>query len=374
MWDVIVVGARCAGAAIAIRFARSGRSVLMVDKTRPGAETLSSHVLVAPAIGRFKDLGLLKEVCGLGAPPVHTFLVEYEGRSYPCPIQGYSNFILCIRRTALDPLLVQAAEQAGVTVRYQLHVDDLLWEGEQVVGVRYREPTGEYSTERARLVVGADGRHSCVARLAQATEYNSIDCENGLLYAYFQGIGPSVAGDDVLQVASGPECDALCCPCDGDLHIVQLNVHAEEFVQINAQGVEAYEERLRTIPALAPRLKRAQRVSRLHPATPRELRGYFRHPYGPGWVLVGDSGYCAHPAPANGIADALRSAEVVHSLVERAWAEGQPATTHLRDYQIIRDAENTKTFYFSYRLGKVNPFTDPEVAAIATRGQSRGQR
>jgi 2-polyprenyl-6-methoxyphenol hydroxylase-like FAD-dependent oxidoreductase len=370
MWDVVIVGARCAGAVTALHFARSGRSVLMLDRARLASDTLSTHVLVPPAIGQLKELGLLDAVCATGAPPVHTFLVEFSGKAFPSPVEGPSDYLLCVRRIVLDPLLVHAAEQAGATVRSQVRVEALLWENDRVAGVRCRDKNGRRFTEKAHLVVGADGRHSLVAQQVHTSEYDVLECENGVFYAYFAGVGPSVAGADVLQFASGPGCEALSCPCDGDLHVVLLSVSRDEFIHINAQGPAAYEARLRTIPSLAPRLQHARRVSKLYPANPREMRGYFRTPYGPGWVLVGDAGYYAHPAAANGIADTLRAAALVHGFVERAWAADEPAEIELAEYQRIRDTENTERFYFSYRLSKVNPFTDPEVAAAMTGGQA----
>jgi len=362
MWDVIVVGARCAGAVTTLRFARSGRSVLVVDKARRASDTLSTHVLVPPAVARLDTLGLLEEVSATGAPPVHTFLVEFAGAAYPSPITSPHGYIMSVRRTTLDPILVRAAEQAGATVRHETRVEDLLWEGGRVVGVRLRDAGGKTVDERARLVVGADGRHSTVARQVKAPEYNILECEAGAMYAYFRDLGPTVAGADALQFASGPGCDVLCCPCDGGLHVVLLNVSIDEFAQINSRGPTAYEERLRTIPTFAPRLANAERAGNLYRANPRELRGYFRQPFGPGWALAGDAGYYAHPASANGIADSLRAAELVHELVERAWAAGAPAETYLDDYQRTRDTENTDAFYRSYRFGKVNPFNDPEVS------------
>jgi 2-polyprenyl-6-methoxyphenol hydroxylase-like FAD-dependent oxidoreductase len=339
----------------------------MLDKARPGSDTLSTHVLVPPAIARLDALGLLEHVCATGAPPVHSILWEFGGEAHPTPIDSPHGFIMSVRRTSLDPLLVRAAQQAGVTVRQPARVADLLWEDGRVSGVRGVDATGNAFEERSRLVVGADGRHSTVARRVRAAEYSVLECSSGALYAYMRGIGPSVAGADVLQFASGPGCDALCCPCDGGLHVVLLIVDAAEFARIRAAGPAAYEARLRTIPTLAPRLVGASRASKLYPASPREVRGYFRHPFGPGWALVGDAGYYAHPAAANGIADALRGTELVHSLVEQAWVEGQPAETHLDAYQRTRDDENAAEFEFSYRLGKVNPFEDPEVAAAVTQ-------
>jgi flavin-dependent dehydrogenase len=279
-------------------------------------------------------------------------------------VQGPTDYLLSVRRTTLDPLLVRAAEQAGVTVRHHTRVEQLVWEDGRVVGVRTRDQAGGERVERARLVVGADGRHSLLARQAQAPEYTALMCQSGACYAFFRGIGPSVAGADVLQFASGPACEVLCCPCDDGLFVVLLIVAAGEFVEIKRRGAVAFEARLRTIPAFVPRLASAQCVSRLYPASPRELRGYFRQPFGGGWALVGDAGYYAHPAAANGIADALRSGELMQPLVTRAWAANLPAEIHLEEYQQIRDAENREEFYLSYRLGQVNPFADPEIAAI----------
>jgi 2-polyprenyl-6-methoxyphenol hydroxylase-like FAD-dependent oxidoreductase len=220
---------------------------------------------------------------------------------------------------------------------------------------------------QARLIVGADGRHSIVARKAAASEYNEIRSLAGAIYAYIRQVGPTVVGADVLQFASGPECDILCCPCDGGLHIVLLILDPEEFRRIRA-GAD-YEARLRSVPTLAPRLVAATRTSRLYRASEREIRGFFREPYGPGWALVGDAGYYAHPAAANGIHDALRSAELLHEHVDRAWVKGLAAETFLKEFHSTRDSENEAPFYSSYRMGSVNPFRDPELAA-EVRGSS----
>jgi flavin-dependent dehydrogenase len=147
--------------------------------------------------------------------------------------------------------------------------------------------------------------------------------------------------------------------------VVLLIIPASDYEGLSALGVKEYEQRLRTIPGLAPRLAHAERASALYRAAPREIRGYFRQPFGPGWALAGDAGYYAHPAAAHGIADALRSAELVHALVERAWAEGGPAEAYLDEYQRTRDAENIEPYYVSYRFGHVNPFDDPELAQWA---------
>jgi 2-polyprenyl-6-methoxyphenol hydroxylase-like FAD-dependent oxidoreductase len=369
-WDVVIVGARCAGAATALRFARSGRSVLVLDRADPARHTLSSHVLVAPAVARLDDLGLLAQVLATGAPPVRAFLFEFGAATHARPVLGPRDYLLSVRRTVLDPLHARAAAAAGATVRTGVQIEDLPRDGDRVTGVRGRDVDGQPFAARARLVVGADGRHSIVARRVGAPESEVLPSPSGAVYAYYRGVGPSAAGADAVQFAAGPACDVLCCPCDGALHVVVLIVGAAEFPRLAAGGSAAYEARLAKVPTVAPRLTGATRVGGTFAASPRELRGYFRHPFGPGWALVGDAGYYAHPAAANGIADALRAAELVHGLVEKAWAAGGAAEEDLEEYRRTRDAENTGAFHFSYRLGQVNPFADPTFAASVLGPQS----
>lgn len=364
MVDVIIVGARCAGAAAAIRFARSGYSVLVVEKSKRGSDTLSTHVLVPGAIRHLEHLGMLEEVLAIGAPPVRTLLVEFDGESHPNPIMDAPGYALSVRRTALDPLLIVGAERAGAVFRFGVRVDDLIWENGRVTGIRGKLDNEPFEA-RARLVVGADGRHSIVARKTSSSEYNMVPSHAAAVYAYFRGVGSTVAGADVLQFASGPGCDTLCCPCDGDLHIILLILFPDEFNRMKSRTI--YEARLQTVPTLAPRLRSATCVSHLFRAPAREIRGYFRRPYGPGWALIGDAGYYAHPAAANGIHDALRSADLLHEHVTRGWVEGHPAETYLDHFQSVRDAENREPYYESYRQGSVNPFRDP-APAVESRG------
>ncbi len=362
-WDVVIAGGRCAGAATAIRFAQSGRSVLMIDKVGPDSNTLSSHLLMPWAVARLGALGIRAELSATGAPPVRTFVVEFDGRTIPIPMGEPTGYALCLRRTTLDPLLVKAAENAGVTVRHGVSVTDLVRDEGRVCGVVLRGPEGD-SIVRARIVIGADGRRSTIARKVGAEEYKVVPSPTGVFYSYFAGIAPAAAGSDTLQFSSGPSCEVLCAPCDGGLHVVLLVVAASEFSQISSGGTDAYLKRLQDVPAFAARLARARQVERLFPASPVELRGFFRKPFGPGWALVGDAAYHSHPAPANGIADALRGAELLHAAVEKAWSHDMPAEAFLAQYHATRDAENAGPYAYSYRLGAVNPFNDPDVMAV----------
>lgn len=358
-----MVGGRCAGAAVALRFARRGYSVLLVDRVKPDRETLSTHLLLSSTVTRLASLGLLDRVNALGAPQIGTFVVEYGSEIHQIPVKGRHNYALSIRRSLLDPLVIDAAKAAGVVVRCGITARDVLRENDRVCGVRLSAGNEEWN-ETARIVIGADGRHSMIARQAGAREYNGVESDTGILYAYYQDVLPHPLGPDTVQFASGAGCDIVCAPCDSQLHVILLVISGEEFNRTVRERNQILEDRLRSSPSLAPRLAVATRAGAIYPASPAELRGFYRIPFGPGWALVGDAAYHAHPAAANGIADVLRSAELVERFVHQAWSENLPGEAYLDRYQAIRDQETAALYHYSYELGRINPFENKPVRDV----------
>ncbi len=168
-----------------------------------------------------------------------------------------------------------------------------------------------------------------------------------------------------IFITNPATCGAIVCRSICSLDSTRTRF-AEEFPRILAGGSSAWFSRALDVPAFRARAADARLISALYPASPTELRGFFRQSFGCGWALAGDAGYHAHPAPANGIADALRSAELLHSAVEKAWTRGEPAESRLADYVRIRDRENAGPYAYSYKLGSVNPFRDPDILSFIT--------
>jgi flavin-dependent dehydrogenase len=171
-FDAIVVGARCAGSPTAMLLARKGYRVLLVDRATFPRDTVSTHILhplCALALARW---GLLGRLAATGCPPIHTYAFDFgpftlEGApGTPEAPVGY-----CPRRTILDKLLVDAAAEAGAEVREGFAVEDILIDDGGVVGIRGRSKHGDV-IERARIVVGADGRHSLVAAAIRPEQYD----------------------------------------------------------------------------------------------------------------------------------------------------------------------------------------------------------
>src|SRR5262245_33946040 len=172
-FDVIVVGARCAGSPTAMLLARKGYRVLVVDRSTFPSDTVSTHVVHPLGVAALARWGLLDRLTATGCPPVHTYAFDFG----PFTIEGSpgtsdSPVAYCPRRTVLDKLLVDAAAEAGAEIREGFSVDEILVEDGRVVGVKGRARSGEPVTERARLVIGADGRHSRVAETVRAEQYN----------------------------------------------------------------------------------------------------------------------------------------------------------------------------------------------------------
>src|SRR5262245_44588819 len=166
MYDAIVVGARCAGSPTAMLLAQKGHRVLLVDKSGFPSDTLSTHYIHQTGIARMKRWGLLDALAATGCPPVSRMTFDMgplvlEGS--PTPSIGVGDGY-APRRTVLDKVLVDGAVAAGVDLREHFSVQSLLHDGDRVTGVRGRSVGGPTVNEEARIVIGADGLRSLVAR------------------------------------------------------------------------------------------------------------------------------------------------------------------------------------------------------------------
>ena len=189
-YDVIVVGARVAGAATALLLARAGARVLVVDRGTQGLDTLSTHALMPGAVLLLARWGLLDRIVAAGTPPIHQATFFYGGEEVVVPVGAGHGIgaLYAPRRTLLDPLLANAAETAGADILWGCAVDDLLRDATgRTTGVVLRSREGRIPV-RADLVVGADGRHSNIARMVGAAVLHAGVAAGATVYAYFLGI------------------------------------------------------------------------------------------------------------------------------------------------------------------------------------------
>ncbi len=154
-YDVVVAGARCAGASTAMLLARRGFRVLVVDPARPGSDTLSTHALMRGAVLQLARWGLLDRLEGAGTPPMTSTTFHYGDESVRVEIKPRDGVdaLYAPRRTLLDPILADAALDAGADVVHGLSVVELLGgPGDRVGGVVLAGAGGETREVRARHV------------------------------------------------------------------------------------------------------------------------------------------------------------------------------------------------------------------------------
>ncbi|MFF2190815.1 NAD(P)/FAD-dependent oxidoreductase [Streptomyces sp. NPDC058155] len=304
MYDVIVIGARCAGSPAAMLFARQGYRVLLLDKARFPQDTLSSHYIHQPGVALLGRWGLLDELRDAGCPPIDH--ESYEGPGvrldgFSLPVDGYRT-TYAPRRFVLDPILAGGAVAAGAEFREGCAVNDLVFEDGRVVGVRYTTPGGAEATDRARLVVGADGMRSLVARKVGArnvVEHPRMSC---VYYSYWAGVP---AGFEVYE---RPGRWVVAVRTNDDLTLIMTYFPQDEFPEVRKAVEPAYLEAVRsTSPELYERMSAGRRAEQMYGTGHQE--NYFRKAYGPGWVLLGDAVHHKDSITARGITDAFIQAQ-----------------------------------------------------------------
>jgi flavin-dependent dehydrogenase len=341
-YDVVVAGARCAGAATAMLLARKGLRVLVVDRGQYGTDTLSTLALMRGGVAQLESWGLLGAIEAEGTPVVRSTSFHYEEREVRIPIKARGGVpgLFAPRRSLLDRLLVDAAREAGAEVVYGLRVADLLRDGDgRVAGVSVEDGNGEAVRIAADVVVGADGLRSTVARLAGMEPYRTGRCASATIYGYFSGLE-----NDGYHWHFSPGASAGLIPTNGGLTLVFAAASAARFRDELSRDVPAGFTRIlnECSPALAASVAAAPRVGSLHGFAGQI--GLVRRPWGPGFVLVGDAGYFKDPATAHGITDALRDAE----LAADAIAAGSDQALAL--YQLTRDELSLGLFEVTDRI------------------------
>ena len=343
-YDAIVVGARCAGAPTAMLLARKGYRVLVVDRASFPSDTLSTHVIHAPGVAALARWGLLDSVKATGCPPIDTYSFDFgpftiSGSQRPC--DGIST-AYAPRRTVLDKILVDAADHAGAEVRERFTVDDVIVEDGVVVGIRGRSEGGRSVEERARVVIGADGRNSHLAKVVGPHQYHDKPMLQWSHYTYWSGL-PLHGFETYIR----PDRGFAAVATNDDLTMLVVGWPFAESRAYKADVEANYLKTLDLVPEFAARVRGATRVERFSGGS---VPNFFRTPYGPGWALVGDAGYNKDPITAQGISDAFHDAEACSAALDDVFRGERSFDEAMAGFHAARDARVMPMYEFTTQL------------------------
>ncbi len=348
MYDIIVIGARCAGSPLAMLLARKGYRVLLVDKATFPSDTLSSHYIQQSGVIRLQRWGLLDRLAVTDTPPVRGFTFDVG----PFALRGVPASHVapdyCPRRRVIDLLLFEAAVEAGAEARMGFVVEELVWDGNRVIGIRGRTPGGATVTELAPLVIGADGMHSLVARSVQAPTYEARPGLTCNYYSYWSGVPV-----EDFELYSRDHCVFGVAPTNEGLTVVVTIWPREQFRTYRADIEANFLRTLDQAPQLAERVRAGRREERFMGTT--DLPFFFRQPYGAGWALVGDAGYHRDPVTAQGMSDAFRDAELLAEAIDVGLGGIRPLDTALADYEQRRNEAVRPMYEFTHELATLEP-------------------
>ncbi len=328
--DVIVVGARAAGAAVAMLLSRAGLTVTLLDHGKGGTDTLSTHALMRGGVAQLSRWGLLDQVIAAGTPAIRETTFRYSSSDVTIAIKPWAGVdaLYAPRRTVLDPILVGAARAAGVHVRYGTGVIDLCREHGRVVGVVTRDRSRGITPLRARLVVGADGRRSTIARLVAAPITHRAAHTSASVYGYFSDLDTTG-----YEWAYRPGAAAGLIPTNDGLTCVFGTDQPERIGRGGPAVLDAVVAA--SSPDIADRLRSARLTSPLRTFTGQP--GHLRRPWGPGWALVGDAGSWKDPISAHGLTDAMRDAELLAQAIVGTLTTGKDEAEAGRTYELTRN-------------------------------------
>lgn len=334
MYDAIVVGARCGGSPTAMLLAREGYKVLLVDRATFPSHIPHGHFIHKDGPRRLREWDLLDEIVKAGCPPATTSTFRIAGnilRGRDLVLNGIA-FAYAPRRDVLDHILVKGALKAGAEYRERFSVQGLLVDGDSIVGVKGRDNASmNMVTEKARIVIAADGRNSSVARFVKAAQY---DVRSKLMFYYFS-YWSGVPGDGLELTLLDDRRIILAHPTTDQLFAVFAGWGIEQFQGVRGDIEKAFMDTIRQEPELFERLHNGKREERFYGAS--DLPNFFRKPFGDGWALVGDAGYHKDPYLALGVSDAFRDAELLAHAIHKSFSGDGTMSDCLAEYERQRN-------------------------------------
>jgi flavin-dependent dehydrogenase len=358
-YDAIIVGARVAGATLALQLARQGRRVLLVDRDRFPSDTLSTHAMSAAAVALLAKVGALEDVLAAGFRRITRHRTWIEDCCLEAAAGPPGAFSLAPRRSVLDSTLIAHAVRAGAEFRERTRADGILEHDGRVTGVALTEIGGARCEAHSRVVVGADGKHSRIAEWVGAEKYREVPGMRPGYYGYFRHVTPRE--EPTMEIWFGREQIGFIFPMRPDEDCIALEVRPEDFESFRRHGQREFEERVRQLPGMESRMRDARLEGKLMGI--RSVDNYFRQPYGPGWALTGDAGYLKDPSTGLGIGDAMLQSMLLAEALEASFG-GAAWDAALGEFHRRRDEAVLPYYEMTLGLTSMPDLSPAEMALV----------
>ena len=359
MYDVIIVGARCAGSALAMLLSRQGAKVLLLDRATFPSDIPHGHLIYRHGPRRLQRWGVLDRLTAR-TPPIRSML--FDVGDFPLVARELVEDGVALgygpRRKTFDGCFAEIAVESGAELRTGVCVTDYLIEGGRVAGIRGRERDGDCIKERATITVGADGRYSRLARTVQAPTYNYVPTILCYYFSYWSGF----KGEDFeLYDRSEQKRIIFGFKTEDNLFAVFVGLPIAELSDTRRDVEGSFMRAVDVVPDFAERIRAGRREERFCGAS--DLPNAYRKPYGPGWALVGDAGLHKDPYLALGMCDALRDTEFLAEAITQGMTGQHPIHEALAGYETRRNEASASDYQENIARAQFKKFS-PQFMAV----------
>jgi 2-polyprenyl-6-methoxyphenol hydroxylase-like FAD-dependent oxidoreductase len=320
---------------------------------------MSGHFLQPAGVSCLRRLGLFEDLEALRAPAQDTMTVDFGPvviSERPAPTPDGISASYAPRRYLFDPMLANAAVAAGAELREGVSFVEPVTEGQRVAGMRVQTTGGRTETIPARLVIGADGKRSRVARSVGAQPYDTRPTTSCMYYGYWNAFDTATTRLFMRDGLFG-----VAVPTNDGLTFIGFAWPHAEFARVRRNIGKAFHDAAASLPWIADRFAGAKQVGRF--IGTGDLGGFFRTASGPGWALLGDAGYHKDPITAQGMTDALLHAELLAAAVMQGLSAGHSLDAALLEYGCRRDESARPMYALTAELARLAP-PSPEMAEL----------
>jgi len=367
-YDVIVVGAGPGGSTCAAFLGQKGYNVLLLDKAKfprdktcgdaiSGSLKTQERLNLTPAVERNSHAKVNGVI--FSSPKGDVLEIPFKGTGYVC------------RRYIYDNLIFQKAKSSGIDVIQEFTVTDLIQEAGYVKGIRGNTYKGDEVEIRSKIVVGADGAHSIVARKTGSIDHDAKHTITSVR-AYYKNVGgvkPAIELHFVDDILPGY---FWIFPVDKNSANVGLGMVVEDFKKKNWKMTDKMFEIIANNPMFKDRFKDAKLEKGTVKGWTLPVGSKRRNAHGNGYVLVGDAAALIDPFTGEGIANSMKSGEIASNWIEKAIKTNNFSAEFLKQYEdgvweVL--GKKLRTSYKLQKMGKKKFLTNLVVGKAAKSKQ-----